>query len=359
MRDDIYQQLRKGISQYSAFFDATPSGVEIRFLKRLFTEEEAEMYLHLTEKLETPQQIAERAGQDPEATAITLKRMAEKGLLFPKRDGEQHYYAAAPFAHGILEHQVHRMDRELAQIYEDYVWAEKIPDAPPDPDAEIKLPLRTLPVNAPVNVSRPIAPYEDVRDLIMSQERIAVTDCFCAKQQRLLETGCTRPIEVCLLLGFYADYYIDLKMGRQISQQEALDILEMAEEAGLVHQFADSLDPGAICNCCPDCCGELRMLKLIPNAADFAISNHFCQVDTDLCNGCETCVDRCPMEAISITPDEVAAINLDRCIGCGLCVKSCPTAALTLVSKPEEARSEPPPTSQFMRSSQDIEGTLM
>lgn len=173
-----------------------------------------------------------------------------------------------------------------------------------------------------------------------------------------METGCTQPLEVCLLLGFYADYYIDLGMGRRITQEEALDILEMAEEAGLVHQFADSLDPGAICNCCPDCCGDLRMLKLIPNAAAFAISNHFSQVDPDLCNGCETCVDRCPMDAISISSEEVASINLERCIGCGLCVKTCPTEAMMLVSKPEEARREPPFTSQFMRSSQDIESTM-
>ena len=160
------------------------------------------------------------------------------------------------------------------------------------------------------------------------------------------------------MLGFYADYYVDQGMGRRITQEEALDILELAEEAGLVHQFADSLDPGAICNCCPDCCGDLRVLKMLPNPAAFAVSNHFSQVEPDLCNACEVCVDRCPMDAISMTAEDVANINLDRCIGCGLCINACPTEALILVSKPEEARREPPFTSRFMRSSQDIEGTL-
>ena len=179
MSENIYQRLRKAIGQHSAYFEATHSGVEIKFLKKLFSLEEAEMYMHLTGNLETPQQIAARAKQDPETAAGTLKRMAEKGLLFPKREGETYYYAAAPFAHGILEHQVHRMDRELAELYEEYMFAEKIPDGPPpDPDEEVTLPLRTLPVKAPVNVSRPIEPYENVRDLIMSQDRIAVTKCF-------------------------------------------------------------------------------------------------------------------------------------------------------------------------------------
>ncbi len=179
MSEDIYKRLRKAIGQHSAYFDATPSGVEIKLLRKFFSEEEAEMYMHLTGNLETSQQIAARAKQDPETAAATLKRMTQKGLLFPKREGEKYYYAAAPFAHGILEHQVHRLDREAAEMYEEYMFAEKIPEGPPpDPDAEETLPLRTLPVNAPVNVSRPIAPYENVRDLIMSNDRIAVTKCF-------------------------------------------------------------------------------------------------------------------------------------------------------------------------------------
>ena len=355
MSEDIFQRLRKAIGRYSVTFDATPSGVEIKFLKKLFNEAEAEMYMHLTGNLETPEQIAARAGQDPETAAGTLKRMAEKGLLYPKRDGETYYYAAAPFAHGILEHQVHRMDRELAEYYEEYMFAEKIPD---DPDKLVEYPLRTLPVKAPIDVSRPIQPYENVKDLILKQDRIAVAKCFCAEHQHLLETGCDKPREVCLMLGFYADYYIDLGMGRRITQEEALDILDMSEAAGLVHQFADSHDPGAICNCCPDCCGGLRVLKIIPTAAEIAISNHFAQVATDLCDGCETCVDRCPMNAISLSEDQVANINLDRCIGCGLCASACPMEALMLVSKPEDARREPPLSGPFMRSSQDIEGTL-
>ncbi len=360
MSEEIYQRLRKAVARHSAQFGATASGLEVKFLQKLFSVEEAELYLYLTGKLETPQQIAERANQDPESVAATLKRMAEKGLVFPKRDGQKYHYAAAPFAHGILEHQVNRMDRELAQIFENYMWEEKIPEEEPtDPGAQVGYPLRAIPVNAPVNVSRPIAPYEDVRELIKSQDRIAVANCFCAGHQAVLETGCDQPLEVCLVLGFYADYYIDLGFGRRITQEEALDILERSEEAGLVHQFADSLDPGAICNCCPDCCGGLRILKMLPNPGAFVISNHFAKIDPDLCDGCEICVDRCPMDGISMTSDGAAAnINMDRCIGCGLCVKSCPTEAVMLVSKPESDRREPPSTSPFMRSSQDIESTI-
>jgi ferredoxin len=132
----------------------------------------------------------------------------------------------------------------------------------------------------------------------------------------------------------------------------------MAEEAGLVHPIPDTQNPGAICNCCPDCCGELRMLKLLPNPAALVTFNYFSQLDPDLCNGCEICVDRCSMGAISVTAEQLASIDLDKCIGCGLCINTCPEEALTLASKPEDERREPPFTGQFMRSSPDIEGTL-
>ncbi len=360
MSADIYQRLRKGIGKHSAYFQATTTGVEIDFLKKLFTEEEAEIYLNLTENLETAQQIAERAMQDPQAVATVLKRMTEKGLLFPKLKGEEYCYIAAPFAHGILEHQVVRIDKELAQQYEDYIWAEKLPDEPVDGEPEeFALPLRSIPVQTPINLSRPVASYEDVKSIIKKQDRIALTKCFCAIQQQILGSDCKRPLEVCMLLGFYAEYYIELGWGRSISQEEALEVLDLAEEAGLVHQIPDSQDPGAICNCCPDCCGELRMVKLFPNPVALKTTGYFSEVDTQLCSGCELCVDRCPMGAISITSGAVASIDLDRCIGCGLCINTCPDGALMLVTKPEDEHPEPPFTNKFMRSSQDIEGTIV
>jgi electron transport complex protein RnfB len=346
MSDGIYQRLRKAIAAHSAYFQATASGVEIDFLRKLFTEEEAVLYPNLTGRLETPRQIAERAAQDPEVVAAALRRMAGKGLVFPKRKGESYYYAASPFAHGILEHQVNRIDAELARIYEDYMWAEKLPEeSAGDRPAEVSLPMRSIPVKTPVNISRPVAPYEDVKALIERQDRIAVARCFCAVQQQLLGSDCDQPLEVCLMLGFYGEYYVEQGMGRKISQEEALEILDMAEEAGLVHQIPDTQDPGA-------------MLKMIPNPAALVPYNFFCRVDSDSCNGCEICLDRCSMGAIAMTSDQVAAIDLTKCIGCGLCLDTCPEEALTLVSKPDEQRREPPPTSRFMRSSRDIEGTI-
>jgi hypothetical protein len=191
MGNDVYERLRRHVNEIGTGFAATTSRVDLRFLRRLFTEEEAETYIHLTENLETPEQIAQRDGLDPERLAVTLNAMAEKGLVFPKRVGEQRYYAAAPAFHGLYEHQVTRMDPELAQMMDDYLWAEKVPEAPP-PGREVLagFPLRTIPVETPIGVSRPIAPYEDVKEIIRNQDRIAVAKCYCTVQQQALGKRC-------------------------------------------------------------------------------------------------------------------------------------------------------------------------
>jgi ferredoxin len=359
MNDDLYEKLRQSIDKFGIGFSATKSGVEIKLLKKLFNEEEARMYMHLTEDLETPEAIAERANQDPEKVAAILKRMTEKGLTFPKRKGDMFYYAAAPFAHGIIENQLKRMDKEFAQLFEEFKFAEQIQKGPVvERKLEFAMPLRIVPVMEPVKTSRPIAAYEDAREIIKSRNRIALAKCMCAEQQRLLETGCEQPLEVCLLFGFYAEYYVEMGMGRWITQEEAFEVLKKAEEAGLVHQPSNNLKPDALCNCCWNCCGLLQHIKQMPNPAEIVASNYFAQVDPELCNACETCVDRCPTGAAAMGMGDVAEINLDRCIGCGLCVSACPDEALMLVSKSEENRQEPPLENLFMKTSEKYESRL-
>jgi NAD-dependent dihydropyrimidine dehydrogenase PreA subunit len=52
-------------------------------------------------------------------------------------------------------------------------------------------------------------------------------------------------------------------------------------------------------------------------------------VNKDTCTGCESCVDSCPVEAISMK-GELAVISADDCIDCGACVGECPVEAITM-----------------------------
>lgn len=321
----------------------------MKILKKLFTEEEARMYLDLTLELESAKEVAARTGRDPAEAERVLQGMMKKGLVFPrfpKKEGEPFYYAAAPFAHGIFEHQLKRMDRELALLIEEYFREGFV--------TKLVLPMRTVPVSTAVADGKSIAPYDDVRRIIKSKDRISLSECVCLVQHEAAGHACSQPREVCMGFDFYADYYVATGMGRWATREEALARLDECEEAGLIPQFSNSENPEALCNCCPECCGALRLLKMSPEPGLVAATNHYAELNADLCTACGICVDRCRMDAITLG-DEVAEINRKRCIGCGLCVSTCPEDALSLMEKPESERTVPPGRCDFMKPSAEFE----
>lgn len=336
---DVYEKLRKRLDDLATGYPATESKVEIRLLKRLFTEEEAEFFLQLAPLLERPADVAQRLDRDPDQVAAMMEQMARKGLLFRKRKDDLVRYAAVPYVVGLYEFQVKNMGPEFARDNEEYfqagfgrtIQAFKTPV------------LRTIPINREVAVNYPVAPYEDALGIIENQEKIAIAPCVCRTQAKLAGRGCDKPLEACFSFGSHADYYVENGMGRYIDKAEARQIVINNEKAGLVMQPFNSQNIGGMCSCCGDCCGVLRSLKKQPDPAAAVRSNYFARVDADECTGCETCQQRCQMEAIDII-DDVARVNLQRCIGCGLCVTTCPSGAMQLVKKPEDQLYEPPRT---------------
>jgi len=339
MSANLYDDLREQLDQYSVGFPATESGVEIQILKKLFTEEEDEMYLNLSMMLETPLEVAKRINRDCGEVSDLLERMFEKGQIFRVKKGEVRKYGAAPFVVGSYEHQVKSMDREFAELFERYFV-----EAFGRHGLSQSAPMRTVPVNKSINHLWQVQPYEDLKQIIKTKEQISVANCVCRVQQGLIDKGCDKPLEACLQFGSHAQYYVDKGMGRFITKGEALEILDKCEEAGLVPQPFISQDTGGICNCCGDCCGILRSIKLHPKPVDKVLTSHYADIDPSGCSACETCLDRCQMEAIKIAPNDIASVDRDRCIGCGLCVTTCPSEAISLKLKPETERKEPPAT---------------
>jgi len=47
----------------------------------------------------------------------------------------------------------------------------------------------------------------------------------------------------------------------------------------------------------------------------------------DICVGCGTCLESCPVEAISLLENK-AAINKELCIECASCIDVCPLQAI-------------------------------
>jgi electron transport complex protein RnfB len=334
---DVYERLRKRLDDLAVGYPETESKVEIRLLKRIFTEEEAEFFVQLNPLLEAPADVARRLNRDPDEVADLMEQMAKKGLLFRKRKGDGILYAAVPYVVGIFEFQVKSMDEAFARDNEQYFEQAFLANA-----QAFKTPvMRTIPINRQIVAEWPIAPYEDVLEIIENQEKILIAKCICRTQTRLAGSGCDKPLETCFLFGSHAEYYAENGMGRFITKEEARQIVLKNEEAGLVMQPFNSQKVGGMCSCCGDCCGMLRSLKKQPNPAESVQSNYYARVDEALCTGCETCVDRCQMEAVEVV-DGISTVYLNRCIGCGLCVTTCPTEAIRLIKKTDDELYQPP-----------------
>jgi len=333
MATDVYQRLARHLDNLPAGFPATATGVELRILRRLFAPEEAELALKLSLLDEEARVIARRARMPVEEAARLLEQMAGKGLIYRAQpEGKPPRYMASQFVIGIWEFHVNSLDPGLVHDFSEYlptlaafgVW-KKAPQ------------LRTIPVGESIDAEITALPYERAEELVRRHSRIAVAPCICRREQRMAGHGCDKPLETCLVFGGAADYYLRNGLARAIGQQEALAILKLADESGLVLQPGNSKQAGNICTCCGCCCGVLRSLKRHPAPASLVASPFVAAADPATCQGCGICLNRCQMDALQLEDGRVI-LDLDRCIGCGLCVSTCPSGALRLMRKPESAQ---------------------
>jgi electron transport complex protein RnfB len=335
--EQVYRDLQKHMDSLPIGFPATRSGVEIRMLKRFFTPEEAEIATHLSITPETIESIYKRF----KTSHITLERlqsvldiMESKVTIFTSIKDGRKYYRNQVWVVGMFEALVDKLTPEWlqdeGQFHQEGFRREMY---------RVKTrQMRTIPVekSIPLPEKYEVATYDNVRELIENNTgQFAVANCICRQANDIAGEPCkmTDLRELCLLLD--GAQYILGGLGRPITKQEAFSILEKAQEAGLVLQPINAQRPWAICCCCGDCCGILGGLKSLPRPADFYNSNFYAEIDPELCTGCQTCIERCQLEA-PFMKDSVAAINLDRCIGCGNCVIVCPTDAVQLRKKEKE-----------------------
>ena len=134
-----------------------------------------------------------------------------------------------------------------------------------------------------------------------------------------------------MVLGDWAMRSIKAGTIREITREEALEIIGQNEEDGLVLQPNNYQNLDFICSCCGCCCGILRIHKSLPKPAENWAHNYYATLDMELCTECGICVERCQVNAVTIDePSGYASINMDRCIGCGNCVVTCPSEAMKL-----------------------------
>jgi len=328
MHNDIYQKLAKHLDNLPGGFPPTDTGVEIRILKRLFTPQEAEFALHLTLIPEEPRVVARRAKMNTAEVQKHLESMAQKGLTFRFEESPgKPTYMAAQYVIGIWEFHVNDLDPQLVKDMEEYIPT-LFPDMWKRPQ------LRTIPVERSIHNELTVMTYEKAEALVQTHKRFSVNPCICRRERKLVAKGCDKSEESCLAFGIAADYSIKNGFGRAAAKSEILNLLQKADEAGLVLQPGNSEEVYFICCCCGCCCLVLRTLKEFPKPAEMVSTPFVAQANRDTCDGYGICEDRCQMEALQLKDNKVI-INSNRCIGCGLCVSTCPTKSLALKRKPE------------------------
>jgi NAD-dependent dihydropyrimidine dehydrogenase PreA subunit len=337
MPDSVYTRLAKRLDGLFIAYPATESGVELRILERWFTPEEAEIAATMNGYPEPIPAIAERLGRSSEALAPVLETMSKKGLLFRIAKGQERFYNIVPLAEGMWEFHLNTNTPEDAKDLNKYFQEYMVKGWYGAKTSQ----HRVIPISRSIDARMDIMPYDQAETIIRQQKKIAVAHCICRRDRKLLGKGCDHPSEVCMAFGTGAYYYIENGLGREISREEALQILQMAMEAGLALQPGNGQKVWSMCMCCGCGCGLLRTLQKMKNPAEFAHTNFYAEVHADDCTACGLCEKRCPMQAI-IVQDDMAAVNRDRCIGCGVCVGACAFNAAKLVLKSEQDRYVPP-----------------
>ncbi len=338
MNDDVYHRLARVLDSLPNGFPATDSGVEIRLLKKVFEPDEAELFCDLRLKFETAGQIARRTGRPPQGLQEKLLQMRAKGQILGVQFKGVWVFRMIPWVIGIYEYQAKRMDAEFAELCEAYFrfFAPRFLGASPQL-------MKVLPVGRGVNARQEAMSRGRVSEIIEKAQSFALADCICKKEKALVGQPCDKPREVCLAVAPYPGVLDDFDhWGRSITREEAYEVLDRAERAGLVHLTQNMQDGHFfICNCCGCCCEVLRGINEL-GLQGIIYSDSAAVIDPEACGGCGICADeRCQVNAIE-EEDGVYRVIRERCIGCGLCVSTCPEEAIALVNRPESELSPPP-----------------
>jgi len=328
----VYKKLRKHLNSMPVGFPKTFSGIEYKILQKVFTPEYASIALVMDYKAETAEDIFNKLKNiscTREEVATLLDDMVSYGAIFLQKVGDVKKYALVPLVVGMHEFQTDKMSqryyRDIVSYFKKGYAIDYLTTSIPQ--------MRVVPIEKSVKSETKINTYDEIRRLIENTPgKLTITDCICKKGQMHDHEPCkqSKTNETCIGLMDYSDNFIREGWGREISKDEALEIIVQCEKDGLIIQTANEQNPQFICACCSCCCGVLSMMKNFPRPRDFAAANFIVKVDEEPCIGCGKCLKRCNLNALTIV-DGKAVIDTGKCIGCGLCVSQCKPEALQLL----------------------------
>ena len=132
---------------------------------------------------------------------------------------------------------------------------------------------------------------------------IGVGQCSCRASRAAMGEGCADDEQCwCIGVGDFADYCRETGKGHDITYEEALRILQVAEDNGFVHQITNIDGENkifGICNCNVQICNALRTSQLF-NTPNLSRSAYTAEVEREKCVACGKCVEYCPAGAVRL-----------------------------------------------------------
>jgi ferredoxin len=195
-------------------------------------------------------------------------------------------------------------------------------------EGKISFSSKVIPSSASLQPQQWILPTEQVLNILSDASSFALTKCVC----RVHYARCDKPLETCFMLNELADKLVAKGLARRVSLSEATEVLRKADEHGLVHisYYMPDHKIASLCNCCPCCCHDIQLLKLLNRGKDMVVrSEYVAETDEESCIHCGACVERCAFEARNLVDGQMQ-FDAEKCLGCGLCVSVCPVSATVM-----------------------------
>ncbi|TKJ18564.1 MAG: hypothetical protein CEE43_17640 [Promethearchaeota archaeon Loki_b32] len=365
MSEEKYKKAARTIVK-AGIFPFPINNTMMELLKLLIDEEQLNFIMAFTKKpSQTMEQLKKRSKMSKDEINTHVDKLAKKGFIFnqPNSKGIMVYRLMPLVMVGAFEYTFMKKiefskENEKIAILFAKLWDELADFIQDNYDMILPLFQRMLPfdrtvpfldkniegeeiqitINKELEVpEEKVITTQNVEEIIQKFDEIAVGHCFCRHHQDLLSNPCkqTDIRENCFTFGKSAKYVAEQGFGRMISKQEALTILKASEKDGLVHKawhpHSDiSKAETSICNCCKCCCGIFDWWRK-GTTAIINSTNFLSYIDKNMCIGCGTCMEKCPVDAIQGDDNNKAERTAEWCIGCGVCAHFCPENAISLL----------------------------
>ena len=292
-----------------------------KILEMCLTDQEALVLLSLPGTVE---EVAEKLHVEVPSVQSILRGLFNKGFIFyDLMEGKRKYALISPLMDAIM---VSKWSDQFGKEFFD-LWNRMSDEEISHDFDEEGQEARVIPIQKTIESETEILPYEKASEILREAETIAVMRCLCRTRSR----RCNNPLETCIVLNETAKYVLERGVARELIREEALSILNMCEELGLVHEVAHaSHGVPWICNCCTCCCVYLRAQIILGRKYAAIKSRYRAVVDLELCEGHNLCVKRCNFGAIKMVNSK-PVVDEQKCFGCGLCASKCPTNAIRLI----------------------------